>query len=94
MDGLLDHPSGGVPFWSLGEFNPAGMDAMMAAMKPMGLPEAVYLHLHHSERTFTIETPSEFSLNQRVRAHVAIIEECVRRIFGAGKQEGRKRLEK
>ena len=40
MDGLLDHPSGGVPFWSLGEFNPTGMDAMMAAMKLMGLPEA------------------------------------------------------
>ncbi len=46
----------------------------------MGLPEAVYLHLHHSERTFTIETPSEFALDQRVSAQVAIIEECVRRI--------------
>ena len=40
MDGLLDHPSGGVPFWSFGDFNPADMDAMMGAMKLMGLPEA------------------------------------------------------
>jgi NitT/TauT family transport system substrate-binding protein len=40
MDGLLDHPSGGVPFWSLGDFNPADMDAMVKAMKLMGLPEA------------------------------------------------------
>jgi hypothetical protein len=46
----------------------------------MGLPEAPYLHLHHADRTFTIETPSEFALDQRVRAHVAIIEECVRRV--------------
>jgi murein peptide amidase A len=43
------------------------------------LPEAVFLHLHHAERTFTIETPSEFSLDARVEAQVAIIEECVRR---------------
>jgi len=47
----------------------------------MGFPEAVLLHLYHSDRTFTIETPSEFSLDQRVAAHVAIIEECVRRIL-------------
>jgi NitT/TauT family transport system substrate-binding protein len=40
MDGLLDHPSGGVPFWSEGDFNPTDMDAMMAAMKLMGLPES------------------------------------------------------
>jgi protein MpaA len=45
-----------------------------------GLPEAVYLHLYHSDRTFTIETPSEFALDQRVSAHVAIIQECVRRV--------------
>lgn len=44
------------------------------------LPEAVYLHLHHAERTFTIETPSEFALDQRVRVHVALINECLRRI--------------
>ena len=46
----------------------------------LGFPEAVLLHLYHSDRTFTIETPSEFSLDQRVAAHIAIIEECVRRI--------------
>lgn len=47
----------------------------------MGLPESPYLSLHHADRTFTIETPSEFALDLRVRAHVAIIEEGVRRVF-------------
>src|SRR5215210_1903210 len=47
--------------------------------KKMGLPEAVYFHLHHADRVFTIETPSEFGLDQRVRAHTAVLEECVRR---------------
>jgi protein MpaA len=46
----------------------------------MGLPEAVYLYLHHSDRTFTVETPSEFALDQRVAAHVAVIDEAVRRV--------------
>ncbi|MDD5349444.1 MAG: M14 family metallocarboxypeptidase [Chthoniobacteraceae bacterium] len=44
------------------------------------LPEAVYLHLHHTVRTFTFETPSEFALDQRVRVQVALIAECVRRM--------------
>jgi hypothetical protein len=48
----------------------------------MGYPEAIWLHLYHSERTFTIETPSEFALPQRVAAQVAMIEECVRRARG------------
>ena len=50
----------------------------------LGYPEAVYLHLHHAERVFTIETPSEFSLDHRVAAQVAIIEECVGRVMGEG----------
>jgi len=47
----------------------------------IGLPETPYLRLYHAERTFTIETPSEFALDLRVQAQVAIIEECVRGIF-------------
>lgn len=43
-----------------------------------GFPEAIYFHLHHSERTFTIETPSEFALDQRVAAQGAIIGACVK----------------
>lgn len=43
-----------------------------------GFPEAIYFHLHHSKRTFTIETPSEFALERRVAAHVAIIDACVK----------------
>ncbi|MCX6967168.1 MAG: M14 family metallocarboxypeptidase [Verrucomicrobia bacterium] len=44
------------------------------------IPEAVYLHLHHAERTFTFETPSEFALEQRVRVQVALINACLQRI--------------
>ena len=43
----------------------------------IGYPEALWLHMHHSRRTFTIETPSEFALGDRVRAQVAIIEAAV-----------------
>ncbi|MGI8435488.1 MAG: M14 family metallopeptidase [Chthoniobacterales bacterium] len=42
------------------------------------MPESIYLHRRHSYRTFTTETPSEFALEQRIAAHVAAIEECVR----------------
>jgi protein MpaA len=52
----------------------------LRTFKKIGLPEAVYLHLHHVERVFTIETPSEFALDDRVRAHLAILDECVQRI--------------
>lgn len=44
----------------------------------LGHPEAIWLHLHHADRTFTVETPSEFALEQRVAAHRAILEVCVR----------------
>jgi len=47
----------------------------------IGYPEAVWLHLDHSDRTFTVETPSEFALSQRVAAHRAVIDECVRRVI-------------
>ena len=43
------------------------------------IPEAIFLHLHHSERSFTFETPSEFALDQRVEVQIALIQECVRR---------------
>ena len=43
----------------------------------IGFPEAIYLHLHHAERTFTVETPSEFALGQRIQAQIAMIEGCV-----------------
>jgi hypothetical protein len=52
----------------------------MKLFEEIGLPEAVYLYLQGCRRVFTIETPSEYSLDRRVRAHVAVIDECVRRI--------------
>ena len=44
----------------------------------MGYPEAIWFHLHHAARSLTIESPSEFALEQRVAAQIAVIEECVR----------------
>jgi len=43
----------------------------------IGYPEAIWLHLEHSERTFTVETPSEFAIEQRVAAQVAMIEKTI-----------------
>jgi hypothetical protein len=59
----------------------------MKIFEEMGLPEAVYLRLRGCPRVFTIETPSEYGLDRRVRAHVAVIEECVRRL---GRRSGTK----
>jgi len=38
-----------------------------------GLPEAVALYLHNTQSTLTFETPSEFSLADRVAAHKAFL---------------------
>lgn len=47
----------------------------------IGHPEALWLHREHAARSFTVETPSEFALERRVAAHIAIIEEVVRRVL-------------
>jgi hypothetical protein len=52
----------------------------MTIFETIGLPEAVYLHLQGCTRVFTIETPSEYSLDRRVRAQIAVIEECLRKV--------------
>lgn len=49
-----------------------------------GHPESIYLHRFHSERTFTFETPSEFSLERRIEAHVAFLNEATRRVTCEG----------
>ncbi len=46
----------------------------------IGFPEAIWLHESHTRRALTIETPSECALPARVRAHVAVLEECIRRV--------------
>ncbi|VVM06985.1 hypothetical protein MAMC_01381 [Methylacidimicrobium cyclopophantes] len=40
----------------------------------IGLPEAAYLHFQGCKRVFTIETPSEFDVGLRVKAHMEAIE--------------------
>lgn len=36
-------------------------------------PEAIYLRAHHTQLSYTLETPSAFPLDQRVAAHAAAI---------------------
>lgn len=47
-----------------------------------GLPEAAYLHRHHTRHAITFETPSEFGLDQRSAAHRAVIDAVVARSMG------------
>lgn len=47
----------------------------------MGYPEAIWLHEFHARRSLTVESPSEFAIEQRVSALCVVIEECVRRVL-------------
>lgn len=51
----------------------------------IGYPEAIWLHLHHAQRSITVETPSEFALTQRVQAHVAVLDAAAH-LAGLGKR--------
>jgi hypothetical protein len=63
----------------------------MKVFERIGFPEAIHMHLYHSERTFTVETPSEYGLDRRVSAHIAIIEECVKRVLPRATRGGASR---
>ena len=43
-----------------------------------GYPEAFRLHFHHAERTFTLESPSEAALPNRVDLHQGFLDALVR----------------
>jgi hypothetical protein len=58
------------------------------AFRKMGYPEAIWLHLHHSEYTFTFETPSEADLDLRVAAHIAALDRCLAIAAAAQKSSG------
>lgn len=45
-------------------------------------PEAFWLRFAHTGRSLTFETPSEFSLTARVRAHGAVLDEVLRLLRG------------
>lgn len=47
------------------------------ALRKLGHPEAIWLHLQKCGRSITFETPSEFALERRVAAHIAAIEAVV-----------------
>jgi hypothetical protein len=43
-------------------------------------PEAFRLHFHHADRTFTLETPSEGSLDRRVALQKGFLDETIDQI--------------
>jgi protein MpaA len=57
----------------------------MARFAEIGYPEGLWLRMHHTDRSLTVEAPSEFALEQRVRALKAVIDECLRLALGAAK---------
>lgn len=48
-----------------------------------GMPEAIYLYLHHARMALTFETPSEFSLYRRAMAQVRVLEGVAEAVAGA-----------
>jgi murein peptide amidase A len=49
----------------------------------IGHPEALWLFFGHTDRTFTIETPSEIDIERRVAAQVAVLAELARKVLPA-----------
>jgi hypothetical protein len=45
-----------------------------------GLPEAIFLRIHHAASVLTFETPSEYGLDMRVAAQVRCIEAALGQI--------------
>jgi murein peptide amidase A len=46
----------------------------------IGQPEAIWMFFNHTDRAFTVETPSEFAFERRVAAQREIISAVVRRL--------------
>jgi murein peptide amidase A len=57
----------------------------MKKFAEIGYPEGLWLRMHHTDRSLTIEAPSEFALEHRVRALKAIIDKCIRLALGEPK---------
>jgi hypothetical protein len=50
--------------------------------------EAIYVALHHSERTITAETPSEYDLGKRIEAQIAMIQRAIE-VYSPGEKASR-----
>jgi murein peptide amidase A len=44
-------------------------------------PESIYLRAHHTQLSYTLESPSAFALEQRIAAHSAAIETAIARVI-------------
>ena len=56
--------------------------------KVPGYPEAIWLYRQHARRVYTLETPSEFSLQRRVHVHVRLLETCLRLLAPGAATDG------
>ena len=45
-----------------------------------GHPEAFLLHFHHADRTFTLETPSEESLERRASLQMGFLAASIKKL--------------
>lgn len=46
-------------------------------------PESIYLRAHHTHLSYTLESPSAFAIEQRVKAHCAAIETAVAKLIAS-----------
>jgi hypothetical protein len=49
-----------------------------------GMPESIALYLSHARTALTFETPSEFSISRRVKAHMRFLDGVVARVIRSG----------
>jgi protein MpaA len=87
-DGILPrYPGGdlyGLPVENGLVCHPQGIEEVVEEID--GMPETIYLHLNDTRVSITFETPSEYSLFDRVRAQERAIGEAVKIAMEAGKR--------
>lgn len=59
-----------------------GMEQAVEEELDGGYPEAIYVFLHHARSALTFETPSEYSLWDRIRTHRRFIDTVMERAAG------------
>lgn len=64
-------------------FRNSGIERVVKENLHGGCPEAIYLFQHHTNRTYTYETPSELSLHHRMASHRLFLENLTQRLLKA-----------
>jgi len=82
---IIDAVTAGCPIDQSAEID--GREARGGIIRPIAdpllrelWPESIYLRVHHTTLTYTIETPSGLPLEQRIAAHCTAVETAVARL--------------